>query len=51
MSAASDTPPAAAAPVAALWHVTHRYGAKTALDDVSLSLPAGRMVGLVWIAG
>ena len=33
--------------VAELSHVTHLYGAKRALDDVSLSLPAGQMVGLI----
>ena len=34
-------------PVAALDGVTHRYGAVAALDDVSVSIPAGRMVGLI----
>ncbi len=33
--------------VASLEGVTQRYGAVCALDDVSLSLPAGRMVGLI----
>ncbi len=33
--------------VARLQHVGHRYGATVALDDVSVELPAGRMVGLV----
>ncbi|MBB5049155.1 ribosome-dependent ATPase [Rhodopseudomonas rhenobacensis] len=32
---------------AELTHVTHVYGATHALDDVTLSLPAGRMVGLI----
>ncbi len=27
--------------------VTHRYRKKTALDDVTLELPAGRLVGLI----
>jgi len=33
--------------VAELRAVTHRYGARTALDDVSLAVPAGVMVGLI----
>lgn len=37
----------AAGAVAALEGVTHRYGAATALDALSLSIPAGRMVGLI----
>ncbi|KQQ27223.1 multidrug ABC transporter ATP-binding protein [Methylobacterium sp. Leaf123] len=36
-----------AAPITRLDHVSHRYGAVVALDDVSLSLPAGRMVGVI----
>lgn len=32
---------------ARLDHVSHRYGDTVALDDVSLSLPAGRMVGII----
>ncbi len=36
-----------APPVARLIEVTQRYGRVTALDDVSLELPAGRMVGLI----
>jgi ribosome-dependent ATPase len=32
---------------AKLAHVRHRYGTVTALDDVSLSFPEGRMVGLI----
>lgn len=43
--AALMAPPAD--PVAALDGVTHRYGAVAALDDVSVSIPAGRMVGLI----
>jgi ribosome-dependent ATPase len=33
--------------VARLDGVTHRYGATLALDDVSLDIPAGRMVGVI----
>ena len=33
--------------VARLDDVTHRYGATVALDDVSLGIPAGRMVGVI----
>jgi len=36
-----------AAPVAELKSVTHRYGKATALDDVSMVIPARRMVGLI----
>ncbi len=35
------------APVARLERVSHRYGQVAALHDLSLSLPAGRMVGLI----
>lgn len=38
---------AKAAPVARLTHVSLRYGNTLALDDVSLDLPAGEMVGLI----
>jgi ABC-type branched-subunit amino acid transport system ATPase component len=38
---------ALAPPVAQLDAVTHRYGATVALDDVSVAIPAGRMVGLI----
>lgn len=38
---------AAPPPVARLDAVTHRYGAVAALDDVSLAIPAGKMVGLI----
>ncbi|HEY9040129.1 MAG TPA: ribosome-associated ATPase/putative transporter RbbA [Roseovarius sp.] len=34
-------------PVARMTAVTHRYGKLTALDDVTLAIPAGRMVGLI----
>jgi ribosome-dependent ATPase len=35
------------APVAELKSVTHRYGKAVALDDVSIVIPARRMVGLI----
>ena len=38
---------ALAGPVARLEHVTQRYGRVTALDDVTVALPAGAMVGLI----
>lgn len=34
-------------PIAQLDHVTQVYGKATALDDVSLAVPAGRLVGLI----
>jgi ribosome-dependent ATPase len=34
-------------PVAELRSVTHRYGRSVALDNVSIEIPAGRMVGLI----
>ncbi|WP_286789864.1 ATP-binding cassette domain-containing protein, partial [Thioclava sp. UBA3469] len=34
-------------PVARLEKLTHRYGATLALEDVTLDIPAGRMVGLI----
>jgi ribosome-dependent ATPase len=37
----------AAMPVARLENVTQRYGRVAALDDVTVALPAGRMVGLI----
>jgi len=33
--------------VARLTQVTHRYGATIAVDDVTLDIPAGRMIGLI----
>ena len=36
-----------AEPAATLGGVTHRYGATAALEDVSVAIPAGRMVGLI----
>jgi len=38
---------APAAPVAQVRNLTLRYGDVTALDDVTLDIPAGRMVGLI----
>lgn len=35
------------APVARLDHVTHRYGKTQALDDLSLDIPAGKMIGVI----
>ncbi len=34
-------------PVARIGAVSHRYGKVTALDDLTLAIPAGRMVGLI----
>ncbi|MFX0546594.1 ribosome-associated ATPase/putative transporter RbbA [Roseovarius sp. S1116L3] len=34
-------------PVASMNAVTHRYGKVTALEDITLVIPAGRMVGLI----
>jgi ribosome-dependent ATPase len=42
-----SSPHGGEAPVARFDAVTHRYGASRALDDVSLSIPAGCMVGLI----
>ena len=39
--------PEATPPVAQLAWVSHRYGTATALDDVTLDICAGRMVGLI----
>ena len=36
-----------APPIVELRHVTRRFGAKTALDDVSLSIPRGGVFGLI----
>ncbi|ABO59217.1 ribosome-associated ATPase/putative transporter RbbA [Burkholderia sp. SIMBA_043] len=48
-SRATDGAPGAAgpAPVARLSGVSLRYGGKAALDDVTLEIPAGRMIGLI----
>ena len=40
-------PAAASLAVARIEAVSHRYGKVTALDTVTLELPAGRMVGLI----
>ncbi|HQU68666.1 MAG TPA: ribosome-associated ATPase/putative transporter RbbA [Albidovulum sp.] len=42
-----DAPEATQAAVATLTGVTHRYRKVVALDDVTVSFPAGRMVGLI----
>ena len=44
-------PMAMSEPVIAISELTRRFGAKTALDSVSLSLPAGRVYGLVGANG
>ncbi len=36
-----------AIPIASLRNVTHSYGANNAIDEVSVEIPAGRMVGLI----
>jgi ribosome-dependent ATPase len=38
---------ALARPVADIEALTHRYGAKFALDDIAVQIPSGRMVGLI----
>jgi ribosome-dependent ATPase len=35
------------APVVSVEDVTHRYGGVTALDQISLEIPSGRMVGII----
>ena len=42
-ASSSAVPP----PVASIEHVTHRYGNVAALDDISLEIPRGLMVGVV----
>ncbi len=39
--------PVSSAPVVSVKGVTHRYGAALALDDLSLDIPSGRMVGII----
>ena len=39
--------PGEAGPVCRIRGLTHRYGDSVALDDVSIDIPAGRMVGLI----
>lgn len=34
-------------PVVSIQHVTHHYGKAVALDDISLDIPSGRMVGII----
>ena len=34
-------------PIATVEHVSHRYGATVALDDVTIEIPARRMLGLI----
>ncbi|MGN6098849.1 MAG: ribosome-associated ATPase/putative transporter RbbA [Bosea sp. (in: a-proteobacteria)] len=36
-----------AGPAARLMRVTHRYGKVTALDDLTIDFPAGRMIGVI----
>ncbi len=47
MSNLADNPDTKTSPVARLDRVSHRYGKVLALDDVTLDLPAGQMVGLI----
>ena len=35
------------AAVVSIEHVTHRYGKVVALDDISLEIPSGLMVGII----
>ncbi|MDN7875037.1 ribosome-associated ATPase/putative transporter RbbA [Burkholderia aenigmatica] len=46
VAGATEGPPVPA-PVARLSGVSLRYGDKAALDDVTLDIPAGRMIGLI----
>lgn len=39
--------PSNAKPVVSIQDVTHRYGGTSALDHISLDIPAGRMVGII----
>ena len=39
-----DTPPAVS-----VKHLTHRFGKVTALDDLSLDIPSGIIMGMIWI--
>jgi ribosome-dependent ATPase len=49
VSSASQSPEAVSAgkPAVSIKNVTHRYGKVVALDDISLDIPSGRMVGIV----
>ena len=33
--------------IAKIEHVSHRYGTTVALDDVTIDIPAGRMIGVI----
>ena len=46
-SVAPDAASQPRAPVVSISAVTHRYGATVAVDDLSLDIPAGRMVGII----
>ena len=39
--------PSATKPVISIKAVTHRYGKVTALNDISLDIPSGLMVGII----
>jgi ribosome-dependent ATPase len=45
--ASTSSPPAAGKPVVSIKNVTHRYKKVVALDDLSLDIPSGIMVGIV----
>ncbi|WP_428925631.1 ABC transporter ATP-binding protein [Marinibacterium sp. SX1] len=49
--AASDLSPDAQAPALSVAGVSHSYGPRTALDDVSLDVPRGRFVALLGVNG
>jgi ribosome-dependent ATPase len=46
-SAAASLPTGTGLPIVSIRQVTHRYGKMTALDGISLDIPAGIMVGIV----
>ena len=39
--------PSTTVPVASVRGVTHHYGSTLALDDITIDIPPGRMVGLI----
>ena len=43
----SPLPSTGVKPVVKVEHVVHRYGKTMALDDISIEIPAGLMVGVV----
>ncbi|HEY2840361.1 MAG TPA: ribosome-associated ATPase/putative transporter RbbA, partial [Pirellulales bacterium] len=43
----TSTVAAAKAPVVSIQHVTHHYGKTVAVDDLSLDIPSGLMVGII----